>query len=129
MLATRPVNELSGGERALVLMARALAVEAPTLLADEPAAMLDPAHQLQIMELLKSIAGQSRTVVAVLHDLALAARYCARLVMMRHGRIVADGTPQDVLSPAMLRQAYGVEGVVVERADGRVVLPWRRIGA
>ena len=77
---SRTMGEVSGGERLRILLARALAVEADILLADEPIAALDPLHQLQVMELLRMTARQGRGVVVVLHDLALAARFCDRLV-------------------------------------------------
>jgi len=108
-LRDRVATELSGGERARVLLARALAVEAPALIADEPLASLDPGHQIDVMELLKSEVGDGRLVVAVLHDLTMAARYCDRLVLIAGGAIVADGTPETVLSPDNLRTVYGVE--------------------
>lgn len=125
--ADRQANLLSAGERARVLLARALAVEAPILLADEPTAALDPLHQLQVMTLLADLAREGRLVIVVLHDLALAARYCERLLLMDEGRILADGAPVDVLTADNLAKAYGVEAYFAER-DGRpIVLPWRPI--
>jgi iron complex transport system ATP-binding protein len=119
----RTLDTLSGGERARVLLARALAVEAPVLLADEPIAALDPYHQLQIMELLRAAAGGGTGVVAVLHDLALAHRFCDRLVLIAHGRKIADGPPDEVLTDANLATAYGI---AVRRGDG-YILPWTRL--
>lgn len=107
-LAGRIVTELSGGERARVLLARALAVEAPALIADEPLASLDPAHQLHGIELLKGRAGEGALVVAVLHDLALAARFCDRVLVMDDGLLVADGAPGRVLTPELLAAVYRV---------------------
>jgi iron complex transport system ATP-binding protein len=89
----RPATALSGGERARALIARALAQEAPLLVADEPAAGLDPAHQLQLMALLREMAAAGRGVVVSLHDLGLAARWCDRLLLMHQGRLVAEGPP------------------------------------
>jgi len=109
-LGDRAVTELSGGERARVLLARALAVEAPALIADEPLASLDPAHQIGGMEILRARADAGGTVVAVLHDLTLAARFCERLLVMDGGRLVADGAPDAVLTPALLAEVYGVSG-------------------
>jgi len=109
-LAERPATELSGGERARVLLARALAVEAPALVADEPLASLDPAHQIRGMEILRARADAGGTVLAVLHDLTLAARFCDRLLVIDGGRLVADGTPDAVLTPRLLAQVYGVTG-------------------
>jgi energy-coupling factor transporter ATP-binding protein EcfA2 len=95
----RPATQLSGGEQARVLIARALAQQAPLMLADEPIAGLDPAHQLAAMEVFAGLAAEGRAVVAALHDLGLAARYCSRLVLMHGGRVVADGLPGTVLTP------------------------------
>jgi len=111
-LRDRIATEVSGGERARVLLARALAVEAPALIADEPLASLDPGHQIDVMDLLKAEAGAGRLVVAVLHDLTMAARYCDRLVLIANGAIIADGRPETVLSPGNLRAVYGIEARV-----------------
>lgn len=106
--AERPVTELSGGERARVLLARALAVEAPVLLADEPMASLDPYHQLATVDALKAVAADGAAVIVVLHDLGLAARTCTRLCLMDRGRIIADGAPDVVLTDATLAAVYRV---------------------
>lgn len=111
-LKDRDATSLSGGERARVMLARALAVEAPALLADEPLANLDPAHQLDVMELLQKEAASGALVVAVLHDLPLAARYCDRLIMLHHGRIAADGPPPAILTPELLRTVYELEAAI-----------------
>ncbi|MEN3949979.1 ABC transporter ATP-binding protein [Iodidimonas sp. SYSU 1G8] len=126
--ADRTVTTLSGGERARVMLARALAVETPILLADEPVASLDPFHQLQVMELLRGIAEDGRLVIAVLHDLPLAARFCRRLLLMEGGRLVADGTPEAVLAQNHLRDAYAIEGIHGAEQGEHFVLPWRRLG-
>jgi iron complex transport system ATP-binding protein len=110
-LRDRTMTHLSGGERMRVLLARALAVEASLLLADEPVAALDLLHQLRVMQLLQNTARNGTGVVVVLHDLSLAARFCDRLVLIAHGGIVAQGVPADVLSPVHLSQAYGVDMV------------------
>ena len=107
-LATRTATELSGGERARVLLARALAVEAPALIVDEPLAALDPAHQIEVMEILAAEAARGVLVIAVLHDLGLAARYCDRLLVLDQGRLVADGSPAAVLTPERLLETYGI---------------------
>jgi iron complex transport system ATP-binding protein len=122
--ADRDVLTLSGGERARVMMARVLAVQAPVLLADEPTAALDPRHQLEIMAVLRAEARRGTLVVAVTHDLALAARFASRVLLMRDGALAADGTPSDVLKPATLREVYGVETRMVEVDGERLVLPW-----
>ena len=111
-LRGRIATELSGGERARVLFARALAVEAPALIADEPLASLDPGHQIDVMELLRAEAAGGGLVIAVLHDLTLAARYCDRLLLIDEGRIVADGTPAEVLTAERLRAVYGIDARV-----------------
>ena len=123
-LAARDVTTLSGGERARALLARALAVEAPILLADEPVSALDPRHQLSVMETLQAQAQGNRLVIVVLHDLALAARFADRIILMQAGRIVADGPPNAVLTAERLGAVFGVEIVTVERDGTRAVLPW-----
>jgi len=117
-LGHRVATELSGGERARVLLARALAVEAPVLIADEPLASLDPEHQLHGMELMREEADAGRLVLAVLHDLGLAARFCDRVLVLDGGLLVADGAPADVLTPELMARVYRVRtegGVPVER--------------
>jgi len=123
-LAARDVTTLSGGERARALLARALAVEAPILLADEPVSALDPRHQLSVMETLQAQAQGNRLVIVVLHDLALAARFADRIILMQAGRIAADGPPNAVLTAERLGAVFGVEIVTVERDGTRAVLPW-----
>lgn len=108
----RPCTTLSGGELARVHVARALAADAPFLLADEPTAALDPLHQYQVMQLLRAGAAAGRGVLVVMHDAALAAGTADRLLWMADGRIVADGPPEATLTPARLAEVYGVESVV-----------------
>ncbi len=123
----RDVLTLSGGERARALLARALAVEAPLLLVDEPVASLDPYHQLGVMEVLGAYVAEGRTVVAVLHDLSLAARNCDRLILLDEGVIRADGAPADVLTAENLRTVYRVEAEIAGEGRGLHVLPVRRV--
>jgi iron complex transport system ATP-binding protein len=126
-LAERAVDELSGGERSRVQLARALAVRAPILLVDEPVAALDPYHQLEIMRVLTDYANRDALVVAVLHDLTLAARFAHRVIVMHEGGIVADGRPAQVLSADTLRRYYRVEPFLSHVEGQPLVLPWRTL--
>ena len=126
-LASRVVNSLSGGERGRVLLARVLAGTPEWLLADEPLASLDPAHQLDVLDCLREIAGRGAGVVVVLHDLNQAARGADAVVLMRAGRIVAQGPPDKVLTPALIAQTYGVTAHVGHTPDGRrFIIPMQR---
>jgi iron complex transport system ATP-binding protein len=132
-LADRSVDRLSIGERARVLLARALAVRAPVLLVDEPIAVLDPYHQLHVMSVLRAYAalaieGQRPIVVAVLHDLALAARFCDRVLLLDRGRLAADGAPGDTLTAGALRRHYRVEALIGRHEGEPVIVPWSRVG-
>ena len=127
-LADRRATVLSGGELTRVLLARALAVEAPLLLVDEPIAGLDPFHQLDVMEILRATARDGAGVLAVLHDLPLAMRFMDRVVLMHEGVVVANGTPAEVLTDENLASVYRVTGRR-GNADGiGYVLPWSRVG-
>src|SRR5690606_9299313 len=108
-LAERLVTTLSGGERARVALARALATEAPVLLADEPTASLDPRHQLAVMGQLRRTAEAGAAVLAITHDLALAARFADRVLVMASGKLVADAAPAEALSPGRLADVFGIE--------------------
>ena len=119
----RPATELSGGEKARVLIARALAQDAPLLLADEPAAGLDPAHQIALMKTFSELSGEGNAVVASLHDLSLAARWCSRLILLDKGRIVADGEPRAVLTAERLAGVYAIETYLGEAGGKPLVLP------
>ncbi|HYE49396.1 MAG TPA: ABC transporter ATP-binding protein [Azospirillaceae bacterium] len=126
-LAARVVTTLSGGERARVMLARALAGGPRVLLADEPVSGLDPGHQLLVMRLLAGLAADGMAVAVVLHDLALAVRFCHRLCLMEGGRVAADGPPEEVLRGRALERAYGIE-LEVGRRDGQTyVLPWNPV--
>jgi iron complex transport system ATP-binding protein len=107
-LSDRPILALSGGERARVLMARALAQETPILLADEPAAGLDPAHQWALFQTLAAVADRGTRVVVAMHDLPLMARFAATVVLIDAGRLVAVGPPDEVLTPDRIAAVYGV---------------------
>jgi len=122
-LRHRRATELSGGEQARVLIARALAQQAPLLLADEPIAGLDPAHQIATMQVFAGLAEEGRAAIASLHDLGLAARHCTRLMLIAQGRLVADGRPSEVLTEANLAQVFGIRAFQAETPDGPVFQP------
>jgi iron complex transport system ATP-binding protein len=123
-LALRPMAELSGGERQRVLIARALAQQCPLLLFDEPTSDLDLRHQLGTLQTVRTLARDQRVgALVVMHDLALAARFADRLLLLAGGRSLALGPWREVLTPAHLRQAYGVEAFVGEREGMPVVMP------
>jgi iron complex transport system ATP-binding protein len=107
-LAERPVGQLSGGERQRVVVARALAQEAPLLLLDEPTAHLDIGHQASVLGLMRLLCrDEHKTVLAVVHDLTLAAAYCDRLALLRAGSVLAEGSPGEILRPDLLSEVYG----------------------
>jgi iron complex transport system ATP-binding protein len=120
-LVDRPVNTLSGGERSRVLLARALLSRAPFLLADEPTAALDPAGQVKVLELLAERARSGRPVIAVLHDVVLAARFATRAILLERGRKVADAAPLDVVLSKAMTKAFGIAFHMYETSDGPVV--------
>ncbi|QYF88022.1 ABC transporter ATP-binding protein [Brevundimonas sp. PAMC22021] len=124
-LADRGVADMSGGERARVLLARALTTGADALLADEPVASLDPDAQLLVAEVLRERANQGAAVLASLHDLGLAARVADRVVVVNGGRIVADGPPMQALRPEILREVFGLEAEWIG-AGGAPLLATRR---
>jgi len=122
-LRDRPATDLSGGEQARVLIARALAQETPLLLADEPIAGLDPAAQIGVMDLFRNLAAEGRTVIASLHDLGLAARYCTRLILLKDGAVHADGPPEEVLTSATLASVFGIHAHLSRGPDGLIFQP------
>lgn len=120
-LAGRSVLELSGGERQLAVLARALVQDAPVLLLDEPTAHLDLPHQLEVLGLARSLAREGRAVLAVSHDLSLLARFADRLAILSGGRI-ESGPPAELLSPERLRALFGVEAELLRASGGELVV-------
>ena len=119
-LAHRSIDELSGGERQRVLVAMALAQEPELLLLDEPTLHLDVAHQLALLTTIGRLRRvRSLTVVAVLHDLGMAAAFAPRVTVLDQGRVVGDGSPEAVLTPALVRSVFGVEIDEARTADGQ----------
>lgn len=112
MFAARRMDALSAGERARVLFARALATGASILMADEPAAWLDPAHQLALMDIVKDEARRGTAVAVTLHDLSLAARHCDEVLVLHEGRVAADGAPHQALSRETLARVFRIAPVV-----------------
>ncbi len=123
-LVDRSVLELSGGERQLLLLARALAQDSRVLLLDEPTSHLDLRHRVTVLEQVRSFVAEGRAALVVSHDLGLAASSADRVALLAAGRLVALGTPDQVLRPETLRAVFGVETSVVEvPGGGRVVVP------
>lgn len=122
-LANRPVTELSGGEQARVLAARAVAQETPLLIADEPASGLDPAHQMTMMRAMRRLTSEGRAILVSLHDLTLAARWCDRIVMLKDGRVAADDIPEKVMTAETLGRIYGIEAHIARDDCGLIVAP------
>lgn len=120
-LADRGAHALSGGERARVLLARVLAGEPQWLLADEPLASLDPVHQLALLDQLRALAASGMGVVIVLHDLIQAARAADDVLLLKQGQIVTFGPANEALTHAPLRNAFGVEVMVVPDERGRLL--------
>ncbi|AXI54459.1 Fe(3+) dicitrate transport ATP-binding protein FecE (plasmid) [Pseudoseohaeicola sp. NH-UV-7] len=119
----RTATQLSGGEQARVLIARALAQDTPLLLADEPIAGLDPASQISTMQVFADLARDGHAIIASMHDLGLAARHCTRLILLDRGRLVADGAPGDVLTPDNLHRVFGIDAYYRDTPDGPVFQP------
>ncbi|CCI83445.1 ABC transporter ATP-binding protein [Corynebacterium otitidis] len=125
-LAERTVDSLSGGQRQRVWLAMVLAQDTEVLFLDEPTTYLDLSHAIEVLDLVATLrASLDRTVVMVLHDLNLAARYSDRLVVMRDGAIISQGPPRTVLSPRLLREAFGLDALVVEdpATGGPLIVP------
>lgn len=107
-LAESSILRLSGGQRQLVLLAKALAQDTPLIILDEPISALDIYFQLQVLSLLKRLGDKGKTIMMVLHDLNLAARYCTKLLLLKKGEVKLFGSPEEVLQEDILQQTYGV---------------------
>ncbi|SDS12257.1 ABC transporter ATP-binding protein [Corynebacterium timonense] len=119
-LSGRYVDELSGGQRQRVWMAVALAQQTPILLLDEPTTYLDLSHQIELLELCRSLnRNQGHTLVAVLHDLNQAARYADHIIAMKDGQVVATGTPQEVITEELVAEVFGLDARVIEDPESR----------
>lgn len=116
-LATRPLDSLSGGQRQRAWIAMAIAQRTPVLLLDEPTTFLDIAHQFEVLDLLADLNKDGTTIVLVVHDLNHAARYAHRVVAMRDGRIVAAGTPREVMTEETIHDVFGVAARVIDDPD------------
>lgn len=125
-LATRRFNELSGGEKARVSLARVLAQETPIVLLDEPTAALDLHHQERVMGLIRELGRGGKSVVVVVHDLTLAAAYADRVALIVDGRLDATGTPDEVMTPHRISEVYRVEVDVLVDGDGRQIIVPKR---
>ena len=125
-LADRSVLEISGGERQLVLFARALVQEAAVLLLDEPTAHLDLQHRLRVLAQVEAFVAAGGSALVVSHDLGLAARSCTKAALLAEGRLCAVGPPEEVFAPPRLREVFGVEAELLRGADGAPAIVVRR---
>jgi iron complex transport system ATP-binding protein len=123
----RRVTELSGGERSRVALARALAVEAPVILADEPTASLDPRHQIDVMKNLRATADKGVLVIVVTHDLGLAARFADHVLVLREGQLVSQGAPAEALSEQVMADVFRISAYRAEFQREAVIVPWADI--
>lgn len=115
--AQRSFSTLSGGEQQRVILARALAQQTPCLILDEPTNHLDITHQLQLMRIVKNL---SATVISAIHDLNIAAMFCDRIYALKEGRIIAQGTPREVLTKDFIRQVYQVDAEITKDSSGQM---------
>jgi iron complex transport system ATP-binding protein len=123
--ADRIVGTLSGGERQRAWIAMLIAQDAKSLLLDEPTAALDIAHQIEVLSLVRRLAHEGgRSVIIVLHDINMAARFCDRIHALKHGRVVASGTPGELIAPAKLHDIYGIDMAVIPAPNLRYPLAY-----
>ena len=127
-LVSRRFNELSGGEKARVSLARVLAQETPIVLLDEPTAALDLHHQERVMALIQQLGRDGKAVVVVVHDLSLAAAYADHVALIVDGRLEAFGTPSDVITPERISEVYRVAVDVLFDSAGRQIVVPKRAG-
>lgn len=125
--AYRPLTELSGGEKARIMLARALAVNAPILLVDEPVAALDPAHQLSVMQVLGKQARQGRLIICVSHDLSLASRFADRFLVLDKGRIASFGPYAEALTDDIYHSVFRVRTRRFESDGETLTMPWASV--
>ncbi|MBJ7537885.1 Fe(3+) dicitrate ABC transporter ATP-binding protein FecE [Marinomonas transparens] len=111
-LANQLVSELSGGQRQRVWLAMTLAQDTPYLLLDEPTTYMDLNHQVELMHLLRQFNKQGKTIITVLHDINQAARYCDHLILMKHGEIIRQGSPETVLTKALLKSVFSLNAQI-----------------
>jgi iron complex transport system ATP-binding protein len=123
----RRVTELSGGERSRVALARVFAVEAPVILADEPTSSLDPRHQIDVMNSLRTAAGKGTLVIVVTHDLGLAARFADTVLVLSDGRLVSHGAPAEALSEQVMADVFRISAYRAEYQRETVIMPWAEI--
>jgi iron complex transport system ATP-binding protein len=123
----RRATELSGGERSRVALARALAVEAPVILADEPTASLDPRHQIDVMKNLRATADKGVLVIVVTHDLGLAARFADHVLVLQEGWLVSRGAPSEALSEQVMAEVFRISAYRAEFQREAVIVPWADI--
>ena len=121
----REFGTLSGGERQLVMLARALAQQTPCLILDEPTNHLDINRQLQLLSIVRN---SGRTIIAAVHDLNIAAAYCDELYILSEGNIAAHGSPDEVLTPEIIRSVYGVDAELMRNRDNRLQIAFYPIG-
>jgi iron complex transport system ATP-binding protein len=123
-IAMREIDSISGGERQKVMIARALAQEPPVLLLDEPTSFLDLRHQLEVMELIKTLSEQGKTSIVAIHDLNLAIRYCHKFLLLKEGKVFASGG-KEVISPETIEPVYQVKISCCTNNNNTVIIPDR----
>jgi iron complex transport system ATP-binding protein len=119
----RIATQLSGGEQARVLIARALAQDTPILMADEPTASLDPANQISTLKIFSELAQDGKGIISSIHDLGLAARYCTKLALLDRGKLVAFGSADEVLTPDNLQTVFSIEAHYEKTKKGVIFQP------